>query len=211
MEEINEKSPKDADSLTLIHKCRRCNNEFFTMEGLIHHQVINMCKAFPCKQCGKIFHQKADMFAHQSLHSAKRSYKCQECPERFVLKSQLIRHEWVHICESYNRSSMQRNVSFEHGPRPYKCENCEISFVRKASIDKHMLGHSMNVADVRNISSQDVMKIEEYNNETDDKFQEKTTEKEVIQTIIRPETMQIIIKAESIEFFYHPGGILTMS
>ena len=50
-------------------------------------------KKFKCQFCGKGFVQKANMQAHERIHTGERPYKCQFCNEGFVQLTRKKQHE----------------------------------------------------------------------------------------------------------------------
>ena len=50
-------------------------------------------KEHKCQFCGKGFVQKANMQAHERIHTGERPYKCQFCNEGFVQLTRKKQHE----------------------------------------------------------------------------------------------------------------------
>ncbi|NXI28074.1 Z354C protein, partial [Sterrhoptilus dennistouni] len=50
-----------------------------------------------CPQCGKGFRRKANLVAHQRVHTGESPYKCKECERTFSHASSLLAHHKAHL------------------------------------------------------------------------------------------------------------------
>ena len=94
----------------------------------------------PLESCGKIFHDRASLKKHNTVHGDK-LFQCthESCGKRFLDNAKLKRHMLVH---TVSKIHIFGNFSFLQGEKPYKCDLCNKRFSLDFNLKTHMRIHT---------------------------------------------------------------------
>ncbi|XP_044281323.1 zinc finger and SCAN domain-containing protein 20-like isoform X3 [Varanus komodoensis] len=164
-------------------ECPVCGKCFREREKLMQHQCIHaegklfecfkggeifcqrensprwLCtgkKLYECPECGKNFHNKADLIRHVRIHTGERPFECPQCGQFFIQRVHLMRHQRIHTgekphaCPICGRSFSRRDELIRHErthdrERFYICPECGKSFSHKGNLVKHQKSHVREV------------------------------------------------------------------
>jgi len=143
---------------TKVHKCKICNEGFYTEERLDKHQTKET-HSHACDHCERSYVNKQSLMRHKLSHSEK-IHKCDQCSRAFKTQRDLRCHvEGMHpqsrdfvcdVCEkAFSRPEKLKRHLMIHAPdRPvYSCPfknhvGCEKTFYRKDKLTRHLYSHS---------------------------------------------------------------------
>ena len=80
------------------HSCDDCGKAFVSNAKLNHHISVDhlLLRPFACKECGKSFKRRKDVWAHQEVHSTAKKYICPFCDKCFKNHGALWNHKKLH-------------------------------------------------------------------------------------------------------------------
>ncbi|XP_045844168.1 zinc finger protein 175 isoform X1 [Meles meles] len=138
-------------SVENLQECSRCS------KGLTPQPKPGVCPtahtANICKECGKVFVQRAELITHQKTHTRRKSHKCHECGKAFFQMLSLFRHQRTHSsgklyeCSECGKGFSQNSTLAIHqkihtGERQYTCGECGKAFTQKSTLSLHQRIHS---------------------------------------------------------------------
>ena len=96
----------------------------------------------PLESCGKIFHDRASLKKHNTVHGDK-LFQCthEGCGKRFLDNAKLKRHMLVHTVSIVIPFFYTHFTSIQ-GEKPYKCELCNKRFSLDFNLKTHMRIHT---------------------------------------------------------------------
>uniref|UniRef100_A0AAZ3P0H3 C2H2-type domain-containing protein n=1 Tax=Oncorhynchus tshawytscha TaxID=74940 RepID=A0AAZ3P0H3_ONCTS len=90
------------------HQCSHCGKSCNQKAQLKAHERIHTGeKPYHCSQCGQCFNQKAHLKQHERIHTGEKPYHCSQCGKCFNHSGKLKQHERIHT-----------------GEKPYHCSQC---------------------------------------------------------------------------------------
>jgi len=114
-----------------------CGKIFHDRASLKKHNTVHGDKLFQCTHdgCGKRFLDNAKLKRHMLVHTGEKPYKCNLCSKRFSLDFNLKTHMRIHT-----------------GEKPFICpySNCSKRFNQKSNLHAHQLTHHLEGAGVIN-------------------------------------------------------------
>ena len=107
-----------------------CGKIFHDRASLKKHNTVHGDKLFQCTHdgCGKRFLDNAKLKRHMLVHTGEKPYKCDLCNKRFSLDFNLKTHMRIHT-----------------GEKPFICpySNCSKRFNQKSNLHAHQLTHHL--------------------------------------------------------------------
>uniref|UniRef100_A0A7N8YEN0 C2H2-type domain-containing protein n=1 Tax=Mastacembelus armatus TaxID=205130 RepID=A0A7N8YEN0_9TELE len=109
------------------HICDICPKAFGMKAQLRAHQKVHTGRdKYHCHICGKSVFDLRSLTRHRATHSGERRYSCEVCGKRFKILGTLRSHEKIHTVRE----------------RPYLCHICCKTFVYNCGLTAHMKIHS---------------------------------------------------------------------
>jgi hypothetical protein len=115
-----------------IFRCHleSCGKIFHDRASLKKHNTVHGDKLFQCTHdgCGKRFLDNAKLKRHMLVHTGEKPYKCELCNKRFSLDFNLKTHMRIHT-----------------GEKPFICpfQGCNKRFNQKSNLHAHQLTHHL--------------------------------------------------------------------
>lgn len=74
--------------------CAKCKDSFSTFETLAEHMKARTCfiEKIACKECGKEFKSKKNLYSHTQIHKKKEKVMCEGCAKEFNTQFDLDLH-----------------------------------------------------------------------------------------------------------------------
>ncbi|XP_023158554.1 transcription factor grauzone [Ceratitis capitata] len=138
---------------------RCCNRKLVRRQDIVHHAYRHdNPEFFKCKECQKVFTEKATLSRHMiEAHTPEEelNFHCDRCPKRFALRKKLEIHKNSHvpmaertfICNQCPNSRFASNallkihICMRHRHEPNICHVCAKVIRDKASFEKHVRAH----------------------------------------------------------------------
>ncbi|XP_016930553.3 zinc finger and BTB domain-containing protein 41 [Drosophila suzukii] len=131
-----------------IFKDQRSARKHYTRVHTPAKVLVSPTEAYACKECDKMFSQKASLHSHQRFCQLKDSVHCTFCDQEFSTMRKYELHlqqlhavETLHECEICRRSFKSADTLTlhrkRHSERHFQCDKCSLNYVNSAELRVH--------------------------------------------------------------------------
>lgn len=117
--------------------CAKCKQSFFSFEVLSEHMKTKLCftEIISCKECGKEFKNKKNLYSHSQIHKKKEKVMCEACAREFNSQFDLDSH-----IEATHRRVVKKDCVF-------RCTHCQETFESHLDLLVHVKQHNQEKKD----------------------------------------------------------------
>lgn len=117
--------------------CAKCKQSFFSFEVLSDHMKSKLCftEIISCKECGKEFKSKKNLYSHSQIHKKKEKMMCEACAKEFSSQFDLDSH----IAATHRRVVKKDCV--------FRCTYCQERFDSHLDLLVHVKQHNKEKKD----------------------------------------------------------------
>ena len=150
---VQNKSPKDVDSMEKKIPCKYCSIKFRHWASLQNHERIHTGeKPYQCKHCNQMFRQRTSLNDHERTHTGEKPFSCKFCNSKFGHYATLRNHERIHAGEkpsqtrTLHKDETTLNTSKLAHEYLLSCQYCDKIFKFKSKLKSHLLVHTQEKA-----------------------------------------------------------------